>query len=385
MIRITIAIVFGACLCLLPGCPGDDDDSSGDDDVTGDDDTGDDDATGDDDTTPETFEIAGDGLYPADGATDAYYRAPILVRFTTPADTATLEMTDGDTGDPVDGTTTMTPDGRQVVFQPAAPLAREHGYLLSVAAAGGDGPDEVGAEWEIGTSSTGGPLDHPQLADERAYLIDLSQARFVDPVIPTEFVTALEGGTAIVGITSSDLADGTINAIGGSTDLDTGDPYYCDSTIEFPPAEFLPTEEPFVQLGPVDLVFRLDGVEMTIFGVVIRGTFTSAASALDGARLSGMLDTAGLEQLMEAQGTPCELLETVAGVSCEACPDDGAQACVPVDMIELDGRVLEDPLYPVSDTQTENHLCGNCEDGLDNDGDGILDDNEFECHSDVWP
>ncbi|MDP6359731.1 MAG: hypothetical protein QF473_31720, partial [Planctomycetota bacterium] len=36
-----------------------------DDDATGDDDaSGDDDATGDDDTTPETFEIAADGVYP---------------------------------------------------------------------------------------------------------------------------------------------------------------------------------------------------------------------------------------------------------------------------------------------------------------------------------
>ena len=386
MHRFTLALVLGFCTCLLFACPGDDDDVSGDDDATGDDDdvSGDDDTTGDDDSTPVPFELASDGLYPPDDATDAYYRTPILVRFTAPADTATVAMTDGDTGAAVDGTTEMTPDGRQVVFQPAVLLEREHAYQLAVDATGGEGPVDVGAEWAIRTSGTGGPLDHPQSVIGRVYQVDLSALLSVQPLLPAEFTSLLDTGV-FLGVLSYDPGAGSIDVIGGSVDALSGDPDYCRQSVEFPPAEFLPTEDPHIQIGPADLVFPIEGFDVEILGVRISGTFAADASSFDGSRLTGMLDTGGLAQLLDDLGGACELLESVAGIACEACPDDGAVACVPVDLIELDGAEVPGPLYPVAADETENHLCDNCEDGLDNDGDGTMDGDEMECYSAVWP
>ena len=381
MYRFAIALLLCFSLCLSPGCPGDDDDS-GDDDATGDDDTGDDDSAGDDDTTPVAFEIEGDGIYPADGATDAYARTPVLVRFTTAADSATLSMTDGDTGDPVDGTTEMTPCGRQLVFQPSEPLALEHGYSLSVEATGGEDRDEVTQDWEIVTSRTGDPLDHPQILDDRAYILELQDPRSTLSLLPDEFLPSFDMH-ALIGITALDPATGNLEVIGAFADDPHGTEHYCRESIEFPVADFQPLDDPLVGLGPQDLLFTVQGFEVQVFGAEIQGTFTPDGSAVDGVRLRGALDTDGLKSLLDDE--PCELMSAVTGISCEPCPDDGDPACVPIDLVDLGGAEAGGPLHTITATQTENHLCGNCEDGQDNDNDGVMDDNELECHSDVWP
>ena len=381
MRRIAIALALGLYACLLPGCPTDDDDAA-DDDATGDDDaSGDDDATGDDDTTPETFEIAADGVYPAAGSNDAYPRTPLLVRFTVAPTTSTFAVTDADTGDPVDGTVEATPDGRQLVFQPSAPLEREHAYQVGVEATGGVEEDQVSESWEITTSATGAPLDHPQSVVEMAYRLDLSGLRAVQPLLPDEIAAVLDGSLAL-GVVSYDPGSDALQVIASPLD-GASSPDYCRASTQFPAAEFLPTEDPYLALAPTDLVLLAGGIELALADAELSGTFAADASSLDGCDLSGSLDTRGLADLLKG-ADPCDLLDEVAA-ACEPCPGDANPSCVTVRWVELGGGEIAGPLHLVASEQTENHLCGNCEDTVDNDGDGLIDGDELECYPAAWP
>jgi hypothetical protein len=281
----------------------------------------------------------------------------------------------------VEGTPELTPDGRQLVFQPTSPLALERGYQVSLQATGGDAPDDVADSWEITTSATGGPLDHPQSVIERAYRLEMSGLRPVQPLLPAAIAEALDGNVAL-GVVSYDPGTDTIQVIAGPLGAGSA-PDYCRPSIEFAAAEFFPTEDPILRLGPADLVLPAGGGELTLFDAELSGTFVADASSLDGCDLSGTLDTRGLADLLEG-ADPCDLLAGVAA-ACEPCPGDANPSCVTVRWVGLGGGEIAGPLHPVTSDQTENHLCGNCEDAVDNDGDGLIDGDELECYPAAWP
>ncbi len=382
----TLARLALATSLLLAGCKADDDDTgSADDDVAGDDDTTED-VTGDDDSTEcRQIEIAANGLFPPPGESYAYHRTPVIATFTIPAESATLELEIADTGDPVDGTLETTPDDTQVVFQPMTPLSLATLFRATVHAVGGEDRDELTETWEFTTSSTGTPLEHPQIVVDQAWRIDMNHLRSVQPALPT-LVSGELAGAAVLGVVSFEPASGEVKAIATPIDPLSGEVDYCLESREFPMAPFAPTEDPYLELGPTEtLSFPVEGFDIQVHDARIRGSVVPDGTTFDGARLTGMLDTSGLSQLLDDWGGPCHILETEAAVPCEACPDDGAEACISIDLVELSGEGLPAPLHKINADQTENHLCGNCEDGTDNDGDGQIDGDEPECYPAVWP
>lgn len=248
---------------------------------------------------------------PASGASAAYYRGPIEVKFSAVDDTATVTVSSS--AGEVAGTTAWR--GTSLVFTPSAPLSPSTAYTIAVTYCGGN------PEISFTTSAVGATVDGASLVGN-TYALDLASGRFVEPEGVGTLLGSFLTQPILVGVTAVNGSDiEMIGAIGleGSTPPAQD---MCSRTIDFPTADF--SANPYFVVGPETTSLSVSDYTIEVQDLLVSGSFTPDGSAVDGAVLAGQIDTRPLGALVNPEepdeGAVCDLAASI-GVSCIPCGD----------------------------------------------------------------
>lgn len=323
-------LLFLSALVLM-GCPGGDEKDSGD-------------TAGDLDTSADGCEIEVEETVPAPDAVDAYYRGTIEFRLDDPDPTAEIE-TD------IPGVQSTNEAGDVIYWTPSEPLAPSTSYSATLHYCGGD------AEINFTTSALGTELTDAQTLVGRTYVLDLQNARIVEPDGIGSVLTSYLTQDILVGVeTVSDTKIQMVGAI-GAEDASPPRQEFCDPTIPFPEADF--DESPFFVIGPEDTTLSVAGYSITIGELEISGTFAADASYFGGGTLSGTIDTRPLDGLVSDTGEPGAVcaLATNFGAECEPCPNDGEAYCLTL----VADQIVAEEISGTTLQQVEGNNCTGCE------------------------
>lgn len=255
-------------------------------------------------------------VYPADGATDGYYKAAIDFELSNPDPTAVI-TTD------IPGTQSTNADGKHILWTPDAPLTPGQSYSASLAYCAGE------ASTSFTVSDAGNPITDPAGLVGQTYLFDLHSGRVPVPAGLGDVLIDNLAALILLGVES--VSDTTMGVIGAVSILGETGQDYCSPTIPFADADFS---------GAPDIAFAVDqttlvaaGTEVDVFEVALTGTFRPDGSAIEGMTFSGMIDTRPLAPLVDSgDGTEnaiCELAENF-NAACVACPSDGQVFCLEI-------------------------------------------------------
>jgi hypothetical protein len=288
---------------------------------------------GKDDTSATEVECTNSvSLFPADGASNVYYRTTIEATFAEIEEGAEMTVNDG----AVTGSTTW--NGNTMVFKPDAPLDPSSSYTASVSYSCG----APAASWN--TSDIGGSVATADVAGN-AYELDISSGRFVQPPDVGELLGSYLTVPILISVTSADDADITmIGAIGVEGSVPPAQDT-CEPTIDFPTADF--TGNPFFEIGPQTTTISVADFAVTIDDLNVSGAFSPDGSYIDGGVLAGRIDTRPLVPLLEEGGEDSAICDLAGAleIDCEPC-SDGGNYCLTiyVDSIQMDalGAPLEE-------------------------------------------
>jgi len=309
---------------------------------------------------PDTFTgpacpvtIVSGSEFPGIGATGVYHRTTVEAKLTELDETATVTLFEA--GSEVPGT--LETDGTHMVFTPDEPLSPSTDYDVVVDYCAGT------PMWTFTTSEVGGATDATALPD-RTFNLDVASGRFVKPEgvgpLLAEYLTSLLIGVQTV--------DGTnVQMMGAVAEADTTPVAQapCTSTIPFPTADL--SDNPYFKVGPQTTVLQLAGYDIPVQDLFISGSFAPDGSYIQGAVLSGLIDTRPLVPLIDETGGPdaiCLLAEGI-GVACEPC-SDGEDLCLSLEVDSMSathepGLILTGIHSPVADPVPENstNYCDN--------------------------
>jgi len=291
---------------LLVGCPpvlggGDRPPLDDDDDTEADDD----DSVDDDDATEEPRFPFLVEVSPEPDATDFFYEANLWAEFDIPPDDASLSLwteQDEELGDEVEGTVTSGSNGRLLTFDPDAPLTPDTRYIFVIEWA----PTDSAPYWlRFATSEHGIEVPDPESMVGRAYSIDLSVGRFVEP----------PGVGAIIGSQLSDLrvlmsATEDSDFLGGAVHVLAGaateavaveqDPCTATALLSAGVDGVVGTADdspavwgnPRITLGPLDLgelAYEVQGIDISIENGFMSSTFDPDLDDLRGGGVRGLV------------------------------------------------------------------------------------------------
>lgn len=281
-------------------------------------------------------------MYPEVNASRVYYRTTVEASFTPeiPAD-ATLTV-DGVTGT----TETM---GRRLVFTPDTPLTPGQAYAATVAYTCGGEAKENTANWTV--SEVGAPTTLTDLTGN-SYALDLGNARFTEP----EGIGSLLGSLLTVDllIAVESIEDPNITMFGAiGVEGESGVQEPCSETIAFPTADI--SDNPYFELGPQEFTVTVEDTEVTIDNLFLSGSFAPDGSYIDGAVLSGTVDTRPFKTLVNddpdaPDDAVCEMAASLgAGVECIDCPDGTGKFCLSLVADSIAAEALETPIRRIDD------------------------------------
>jgi hypothetical protein len=314
---LTAATLFAAC--------------GGDKTTTGDDDD-DTTATGDDDDdTACNVQVV--SQFPADGATDAYFKTDVRFQLSEEDASATITVKDAG-GAEVSGDSMAM--GNLVIWQ-GDDLQPSTDYTATLSYACGDAT----AAWS--TSATGAPTGGGVV--DTVYDLDLASGSWV---LPSPEVGALLATQLDVELLFMPLSADTEIVMRGALGTGADAQDLCSPTLEFPAATF---EDPFFQIASPLLTLNVAGYSIDVQDLDLQGSFRPDASGIDGASLQGVIDTRPLVDVLAPGGADdsvCVLVSTF-GVSCVDC-GNGENYCLEVwvDSIEA-GAVNADPLVAITE------------------------------------
>lgn len=279
---------------------------------------------------------------PAMGTSDWFYLSPLEVALSTPDPTTQVSLSHG--GAPVPGSVRTADDGLRISFTPDAPLSPDTDYALAVSVCSG----AVGTSVDFTTSILGTPLACS--LEGRSFRADLSSARVVQPG------PAL--GDLLLDQIEQDFLLGVFSETESRLELHAalsespGAPQ--DSCL---PSIELPTDarwtDPTFELGPADAHLTLGGTVLPVSDLYIRGTFAPDCSYTAGGVWQATLDARALGPLFDdLLGTtdPDEICTalTTFGMLCEVCATDGETYCVELELDQLAGDAMSEPVHCVS-------------------------------------
>jgi hypothetical protein len=338
--------------------------------------------TGDESPSPCTrIQIAENGQFPGADFQFAYIGNPVIVDLSLPAAAdAAITVQEKGSGADVMGTNLLSEDGRRLIFTPDERLMTTTEYTATVNASELNGCNDLEVSWDFRTSDVGEAHASPQDLVGDTFGLDLGSAVFIEPAGIGAFIGEFLGFPIFLNVQSLDDPNDEIVFAGSIGEEAGSDQDMCTQTLVFPAASW---DNPDFSFGPTDFNIRVKDVDVSLQDLFITGTFRSDGSEIVGAQLSGGLDTRALTAVLGDQGDPCELLATIAGVECLPCPD-GEVACIDLVAINVNGARENFDWVDIGEDQTENHLCGDCADSLDGDGDGAI-DTDPECDPSNWP
>jgi len=315
--------------------PGDDDDD--DDDATPGDDDDDDATPGDDDDDDATPDAVITDTSPAQGATDAYYRADIYVEFSDAVSNAACAL-EGPGGAIITGTTTLSGNDTALTFDPYGASDTDHlepSTAYTATLSWGAGSVQ---QLQFSTSDVGTPLADPgNDVVGNDYVLDLGSMAFIQPpgvgsllaqyiadVHWVFHVQALNDGAQRAELIATYVQDA-----GGSYEQDLCCPTATldDETLWI---------NPYLEAGPSDAILVIEGYDAAFLDTYIAGTFEPDGSGIAGVTLTTEMDTRALDALIDPHakvGAACALLASL-GISCQACSDGSGDYCIPIEAVD---------------------------------------------------
>ena len=209
-----------------------------------------------------------------------------------------------------------------------------------------DGDDSDGGDDD--SAEDGPPSDLDPLEEDvsgRSYALDLGTAEWVkpdSPLLETLLGDALDV-QVLVGV--QDVTDDTLDLVGALPDTSSEDLVQdtCLPTLDFESIDF--TDSPYFRAGPTDFPIEFSGVSLTIAGMEISGIFEPDGESMYGVGVSGALDLRDIGPALGDSdiGLPVDLSDAdqicdwaaILSISCEACPTDGEEYCLEVELDEI--------------------------------------------------
>ncbi len=324
-------------ICSYP--PGDDDD---DDDVCCDDDTWSD----DDDQGAEIKAV-----WPAEDATDAYHRAPIIVWFTDDVTTAAITLVDGQ-GLVIPGDSELGDRDTRLTFDPHGDDPDQHllprtDYVATIHW------DESTAELAFSTSSAGEPLvDAEDTVEGRDWLRDVSEGFILEPHGLGSLIAQYLSRPSVLHVTDLDAASGRAEGYGGQVAAVDGAwvQDLCQATVSLSGQDTGSWDNPYLSFAPTQPLtassLSVDGEtwgEYTLHGWRVDGSFLPGTSRLVGGTLTATVDTRGLDAAIDpdaGEGVTCDLLSSL-GIGCLDCPDGSGPFCLPIEILDMESEPVE--------------------------------------------
>ena len=317
-----------ALFAFAAGCTGDDGtintgdsvpEADTDTDTDADSDT---DADADTDSDTDTdCEIGISYLDPGNNTTGVSPTPTLKAWFDSDATLDDIALTlDGPDGD-IDGAVELINGATGASFTPNEELARSTQYTFSV--------ETCTDSAESTFTTVEGEIDG-SILDGRVYDIDLNSVTWNSPNSTTGslLVGQLDTDHILVLVEEVNEDAATIELTGalGWTDPGALEQYPCAYAIEFPVADF--SSNPYFQAGPETTTFEAGGYSIPVTDFTVSGSFDGTGDNLQNVSVEGYVDLEGLEfSGYEA----CDLL-ALSGDSCIACPDDGEEFCVYLDV-----------------------------------------------------
>ncbi len=269
------------------------------------------------------------GFSPSDGDDEVSVAQAVEVWFDAPVDAPHLELFES-SGKPVEGATHALDDRFGLSFVPDVPLA--YGDLHTLVA------EACGERWE-GVFTT---LPEPALwegYEGRAFVMGLDELAIDEPAVLAELFDFLgmEDMATAVWVEHVDADARTVElAVAATVDVEGATLQdACEQVAVLEPADF--AGNPLFAAGPGELGFEASGVQYAFHALQIEGRFAEDGEHLETLAVDGWLD---LEDLRFSGEAGCEYLGHL-GLPCEACPDDGDEAC-----LHVTGSVRDAPWDP---------------------------------------
>lgn len=262
-------------------------------------------------------------MYPEDGDSRAYYRSTVDATFSEVVDGATLTVTDGGGAD-VAGNTAW--DSKRLVFTPSAPLTSGGQYTATVNFTCAGEPVEASVDWTV--SEVGASTDLDAVVGT-SYALDLNNARFLKPDALGDLIGGFLNFDILLSVKNHNAGDLEVfGALGVEGQPGVQEP--CTQTIDFPVADA--TENPYFELGPQLFEIEVEGTQVTIEDLYLSGSFSPDGTYIDGAVLSGIVDTRPFASLVDddpdaPDDAVCELAASL-NIDCIACPDNSGDFCL---------------------------------------------------------
>jgi hypothetical protein len=261
--------------------------------------------------------------WPGDGALVAR-DAAIRLEVTGTASAASFAL-NGEAG-AIDGAVSIA--GSSVTFTPTAPLPGRQTFTWSA---------EVCGQSAGGTFVTGSleAAREPASLVGSTYTIDLSNATWVKPEGGGDLVEQAFGGVFLVGVQAADAVSiDAILAAGTQTESGAWQQDPCFATVDFEPSSF--TENPYFFLDAERIETSSQGMPVIIRNANISGGFD--VDAIVDAKFSGEVDLRDYREQFGSNG--CALVEAYAGISCEACSEDGKVECILLEAEDVTADLL---------------------------------------------
>ena len=289
--------------------------------------------------TPPCDEQRVEKLQPPNQSSDAWIGGLVWVDLSCTAPTGSLSLA-GPSGS-VAGSIYLAHGGRQIRFEPAAPMVPDANYVARL-----DTTDGY-REWEFRTSALGPPV--AASLTERALALHPAQAAVLDPpgfidILPA----ALQSGLHPVIQLLDEPANGQVPLrLGGRLDARaTAGQDLDERTWEFQAT----WEDPVWSIGPFDLRWPLFDFELVLEDATWEGALATDIGSGGGGQLEGLWDIRPAEgTLGSGPGSLCDQALTASGEGCTACRD-GAMACLPFSVHSVPGEAWGGVLQTVDPT-----------------------------------
>ena len=276
------------------------------------------DTSGNDPDTALPCEATLASVTPTDGAVDVPIDAAVELTFSARVAPDMVAVT---LAPAVDGALVVSDDGLAATWTPAAPLARDTSYTVTVTTC------------DVASSSTfttvGEAITAPIVG--RTYDVDLA-GRDLTWVKPNATAGAILVGqleTQNFLFHVQDADETTIDLVGAVAYEDRGSVYQyeCAPALDFAPGTF--ASNPFFHVGPQDSELSASGITVPMLGLEVEGRFAADASAIEDVTLTGLIDVAELGALL-GTSDPCSYLAFLS-ITCVECPD-GSDTCVELEV-----------------------------------------------------
>jgi len=266
--------------------------------------------------------------YPEDGTGNVYAWSSVDLLLSRSDAAATVVITD-DPGNEVPGTLTLSEDDKRLRWLPTDPMdPGEYTWTLEWT----DCETRTGT-FNVADFGTTEVADPSSLVDN-AYVLDLTEARFVAPENIGDALTTQLEVRLLLGVLEID-GDG-IDLMAGAEVLEGGSQALDAPTTRFSePADF--SANPRFEVSTPSLGLVVEGDPITVTDLEMSGSFRADGSAIEGFSMRTILDMRDLKDALDQEDDegPCTLFSASFSVECTACPNGDGDYCIDLVVADL--------------------------------------------------